>query len=578
MAVDGAFEERYALLGPYRSAVETRVAKLQEDRILARIWAHDHTVWKPEPAEITNRLGWLHAPHAMAPAWPALETFRDEVRAEGFRGALLLGMGGSSLAPEVYRRIFGVREGFLDLSVLDSTDPGAILAAERNRPMAETLFIVSTKSGGTVETLSLFKYFFLRAQKELGPGRVGNHFVAVTDPGSGLEKSAKELGFRKIFLNDPNIGGRYSALTYFGLVPAALIGIDIEALLARAQNEAEISKMLDAPTERAPSGGWLGTVLATLAEAGRDKLTLVPSPALAPFGAWAEQLIAESTGKEGKGILPVDGEPLAEPDRYGQDRIFIELRYRGDRTHSTALQTLSDAGHPVVRLVLEDLQDLAAEFFRWEMATAVAGSLLKVNPFDQPNVESAKVSTREMVDTYQREGRIPAPDYTVEGDGISVIGGLIASSPGEVLDAFLSGPSASLPEQPPFPYVALQAFLQPTPETSNALASLRRAIQDRKRLTTVVGYGPRYLHSTGQLHKGDGGRGLFIQFTADTPEDVPIPEGPGEGSSSLSFGVLERAQALGDREALQAAGRSVLLFHLGGDVVGGLARLEAAVR
>jgi transaldolase/glucose-6-phosphate isomerase len=542
-----------ANLGPYQDAVDAALAEMKAQRIMARIWAHDHTVWKPEPIEITNRLGWLHIPEPMLEDLPRLMGLAEAVRADGYTHVLLLGMGGSSLAPEVFRRTLGVKEGYLDLAVLDSTDPGAVLAhAERLDP-ARTLFIVATKSGGTVETLSFFKFFYNWVAEPLGADRAGEHFIAITDAGTRLVDLAERYRFRATFLNDPNIGGRYSGLSYFGLVPAVLVGVDLETLLHRALTAACNCESCNCPIAGDNNGARLGAVLGELAKAGRDKMTLVTSPAFASFGDWVEQLIAESTGKEGKGILPVVGEPVGAPDVYGDDRFFVYLRVAGDDAHDAPVQALEDAGHPVVHLHLDDLYDLGGQFFLWEMATAVAGSRLGINPFDQPNVEAAKVLARDMVAEYREKGVLPE----VESAPLSA----------EALDRFLA-------QAQPGDYIALQAYVQPTAGADAALAALRVRLRDRARLATTVGYGPRFLHSTGQLHKGDGGNGLFIQFTADDPRGAPIPDEAGAPDSSITFGVLKAAQALGDRQALLDAGRRVIRFHLGDDVIGGLTQLK----
>ncbi len=552
-----------ASLHGYQTQVDAALAELRDQNILSRIWAHDHTVWKPEPTEITNRLGWLHSPEVMMENIPEISAFVDSVRTEGLTHALLLGMGGSSLAPEVFRFTFGVKKGYLDLMVLDSTDPGAVLAHERRLDLVKTLFIVSTKSGGTVETFSFFKYFYNRVAVKVGKEKAGRHFAAITDPSSGLADTARDYNFRKTFLNDPNIGGRYSALSYFGLVPAALIGMDLKKLLERAQR-------LASDTSSDNTGVRLGAIMGELAVAGRDKVTLVASPGIANFGAWVEQLIAESTGKEGRGILPVDGEELGAPKVYANDRLFAYLRLEGDATHDRKIEALKKAGHPVVQHNLRDRYDLGGEFFRWEMATAIAGRRLKVNPFDQPNVESAKVLARNMV-AYQKAGKLPELKSTLSTDGITVYTDTLAATLTDAMNNFLKQ------AQPGRSYAAIQAYVTPTPETDSVLNLLRLRIRDLK-LATTVGYGPRFLHSTGQLHKGDAGHGLFIQLTSDAEEDVPIPDKAGQSGSSITFGVLKLAQSLGDRQALLDAGRHVIRFHLGKDVLGGIKHLQETIR
>lgn len=571
-------QDSYAAeIGPYGKAVEAALSGLRDEKVIERIWAHDHTVWKEAPDEITNRLGWLHSPENMAGAVGEIHDLVEAVRSAGYTDALLLGMGGSSLAPEVFRKTFGVADGFLDLAVLDSTDPGAVLARRRKIDPARTLFVVSTKSGGTVETFSFMKYFYNETLSIVGPDAVGAHFVAITDPGSGLETTARQLGFRKIFLNDPDIGGRYSALSYFGLVPAALIGIHIDRVIDRAGAMAGNGGPGNCPVAGDNTAARLGAVLGEMALAGRDKVSLVTSPKIKYFGAWVEQLIAESTGKEGRGILPVDGETLGNPEVYGPDRIFVHLRLDGDTSADGPVETLHAAGHPVVRLRLRDLYDLSGEFFRWEMATVIAGRRLGINPFDQPNVESAKVLAKQMVAAYDKEGRLPAlkPDFSA--GGIRVYAGSGADSLEAALREFLSRAAAGDREGAERSYVAIQAYITPGPEVDGALARLRERIRTDFRLAVTVGYGPRFLHSTGQLHKGDAGNGLFIQITGDTAEDVPIPDGPGETRSSISFGVLKDAQALGDRQALIDAGRSVIRFHVTGPMVPGIDRLTQGI-
>ena len=554
-------------LGQYQETLDRALTRLKTNRVIGRIWAHDYTVWKPKPAEISNRLGWLNIAQAMAAQLPRLEQFARAVHEAGYTQALLLGMGGSSLAPEVFRTVFGVNAGYLDLAVLDSTDPGAILDQAERLDLKKTLFIVSTKSGTTVETLSFFKFFYNRVAEALGPDRAGEHFIAITDPGSPLIELAERYKFREIFLNDPNIGGRYSVLSYFGLVPAVLVGVELEKLLDRALTAACNCEACNCPIEGDNAGARLGVALGALAKMGRDKLTLIASPAIAAYGTWAEQLIAESTGKEGQGILPVADEPLGAPDVYGDDRLFVYLRLESDGTYDAALSALIQAGQPVLRLNLRDLYDLGGQFFLWEMATAVAGHILGINPFDQPNVEAAKVLARQMVAAYQEKGTLPTLTPALRAGEISVYTDMRVDNLQGALSAFLE-------QAKPGDYIALQAYLRPTEEISAALQRLRTQLRDRLKLATTVGYGPRFLHSTGQLHKGDGGRGLFIQIVSQSPQDLPIPDEAGSSSSSLSFGLLKAAQSLGDRQALLDAGRRVIRFELGQDVIGGLKRLE----
>lgn len=563
-----------AYLGWYEGLVNRALAELAAKHIMSRIWQHDHTVWKPEPTEISNRLGWLHLPDVMRGEICRLEGLRESLCAAGYTHALLLGMGGSSLAPELFQKTFAA-EGSgalsrpsLQLAVLDSTHPDAVWACAERLDPRKTVFLVSTKSGTTVETLSLFKFCYTRVAEGLGTTEAGEHFMAITDPGSPLIALAEHCGFRQAILSDPNIGGRYSALSHFGLVPAALVGVDLPRLLDRAACMASACGA-SVDVEDNPAA-QLGAILGTLAQHGRDKATFILSPPIVSFGDWVEQLLAESTGKEGRGILPIVGEPLGGPAVYGDDRLFVHLRLDGDDTHDKALQALAEAGHPVIRLHLRDPYDVGGQFFLWEMATAVAGHVLSINPFDQPNVEAAKKLARQMITQYMAQGRLPSETPALIEAGIQAYGDEVVGDIGKTLAAFLSQAEAGA-------YVALQAYVPPTAETDAALLALRIRVRERCRLATTVGYGPRFLHSTGQLHKGDAGRGLFIQLTADPSRDVGIPDEAGEPASSVTFGVLIAAQAWGDRQALLRAGRRVLRFHLGTDVLGGLTRLKEAI-
>ncbi len=523
---------------------------LDQNNIRQRLAQRDHTVWKEDPTEIANRLSWLDSPHNMVDQLSQIDAVVETVRQAGYTHALLLGMGGSSLAPEVFRRTFGVAPGYLDLGVLDSTHPDAVLACARRFPPATTLYIPATKSGGTVETLSFLKYFYKQAVDAVGKKQAGDHFVAITDPGSGLAELAAELNFRYTFLNDPDIGGRYSALSLFGLVPAALIGVDIAHLLQETRKAAK---------DDADLGLTLGAALGSAALQGRDKLTLINSPALHSSGAWVEQLIAESTGKEGGGILPVDNEPPAPPATYGNDRFFVYARLADDDAHGRAVQDLIDANLPVLQLNLDDLYQLGALFYTWEIATTIAGHCLGINPFDQPNVEAAKVLARQMVETYQQEGQLPQLPPTLEENGLAVFSPTPATSLSQALDDFLD--AASQFSSPG--YVALQAYTPADPTTDAALQKIRQTLKIRTQLATTTGYGPRFLHSTGQLHKGDAGNGLFLQFTDTPTADAPIPDAANTPTSSISFGTLITAQALGDRQALLDANRTMLRIHLG---------------
>ncbi len=542
-----------AELGRYQDVVNAALQEMRRQSIMKRIWAHDHTVWRPDPNEISNRLGWLHIAGILAAQIGRLQALVNNVKAEGYTDVLLLGMGGSSMAPEMFAKTFGEESDGLNLQVLDSTDADAVRAKAARFDPAHTLFIIATKSGGTVETLSFFKYFYNLTAAMLGMENAGQHFVAITDPGSKLEALGALYNFRDIFLNDPNIGGRYSALSYFGLVPAVLVGVDVATLLARAQTAACNADGCNCPVNGDNLSGRLGAIMGELANAGRDKVTIVPSPSIAGFGDWVEQLIAESTGKEGKGILPVVGEPLGTPDKYGRDRLFVYLRLVGDAAYDAQFEQLAAAGHPVVTLHLQDKYDLGGQLFLWEMATAVAGYRLGIQPFDQPNVEAAKVLARQMVAEYMEKGELPAGEF--------------APVTAVVLREFLA-------QSQPGDYITIQAYIQPTPKTDAALLALRTHLRDTYHLATTASYGPRFLHSTGQLHKGDGGNGLFIQFASDPAQDTPIPDEAGKPAATMTFGVLKMAQALGDAQALLDAHRRVIRFHLDRDTVGALRNLS----
>ena len=559
-----------ASLGNYQKLVDKGLEVMVKKNINHKIWSFDYLVWKKRPTEISNRLGWLHIPEVMLDALPGIKEVVDQVRKEKFTHVVLLGMGGSSLAPEVLRETFGKKKGYLELTVLDSIDPGAVLEVRRSHNLRKAIFISSTKSGETVETLSFTKYFYNEVLGEVGKKNVGKHFIAITDPGSGLERLAKDLNFRATFLNDPNIGGRYSALSMVGVVPAAFTGMDVNLLLERAVTMLHNNESCNCPIEGDNSGIWLGTIMGQLPNAGRDKVTLIASPPIAHFGSWVEQLIAESTGKDGTGILPVDGEELLSPKNYSKDRLFVYLRLDNDKTYDRKVKAIEEAGHPVVRLHLRDIYDIGGEFFRWEMAIAVAGMFLGINPFDQPNVEAAKILARKMVASYQQKGKLPELKSSLNYNGIQVFSDLKTSGFKQTLTKFLSLSKKGKNESRGRSYISLQAYIKPSSQADEALQRLRTKIQTMYRMATTVGYGTRFLHSTGQLHKGDAGNGLFIQFTSNMPEDVLIPDDPGKKKSTLSFGVLKMAAALGDRQALLNKKRKVIRFNLGDDIVGNL--------
>jgi transaldolase/glucose-6-phosphate isomerase len=531
--------------------LEPLIAKLVQraeiEHVTRRIWSKDDTLWGPRgQPEVADRLGWLNAHETYQEEVDDLEAFAKQAVEDGYTDAVLLGMGGSSLAPEVLRRSFGGRQHErLQLHVLDSTDPGAVLAQERAVDLERALFVVSTKSGGTIETMSLFEHFWSERPH-------GEQFVAITDPGSSLQALASEHGFRRTFLNDPDVGGRYSALTFFGLVPAALMGIDVESLLEGAGVAAEACTSYQSEGN---SGLWLGVTLAALAMQGRDKLTMIVDDRIASFGLWAEQLVAESLGKEGKGIVPVTDEPVGAPPVYGDDREFAYLRHSDDPIErlDEAVKALAAASQPTVTLSAGGPEDLGRIFFFAEFATAVAGWALGINPFDQPDVQVAKDTTGRILDTLAAGGELTEPEQA----GDDELRELIAAA----------GP----PD-----YVAILGFMAPSDEVDAAVAELRSAIRDATKATTTFGYGPRYLHSTGQLHKGGPATGRFLVVVHDGPEDVPIPGKP------YSFRALKNAQAAGDLETLRSRGRRAGWLRLEGDdlaaaVRGLTARIEGLV-
>ncbi|MBM3284604.1 MAG: glucose-6-phosphate isomerase [Candidatus Aminicenantes bacterium] len=553
-----------ANLRAYQKDIGKALAALSKEKIIERIWKKDWTVWKSEPEEIADRLGWLDSPLEAWKRFPEIEGFVQEVRRDRFTDALLLGMGGSSLAPLVLGSIFRTKKGFLNLAVLDSTVPAAVLEVSRKLDPARTLFIVSSKSGTTVETASLFKYFWNWTARFVGEERTGRHFVAITDPGTPLAQDARRLRFRSVFAGDPDIGGRFSALSPFGLVPGSLKGLDLSRFLGLAREMALGCR--EAENLRANPGAFLGACLGVMASKGRDKITFLLPPRLRAFGLWLEQLIAESTGKEGKGIVPVEGEPPGPPGVYGRDRFFVHVGLGADALLEAAVRRLKSAGFPVLSRSLPGAVHLGGQFFLWEFATAVAGYFLGVNPFDQPDVDLTKKKTQVFLDVYREKGSLPEEKACLEEDGVSLFSESRVSTLAEGLQRHLD-------RARPGDYIGIQAFLAPGISTTRALQKLRIFLRDKTGLAVTPGYGPRFLHSTGQLHKGDRGRGLFIQITAETPEDVPVPEAPGSRRSLLTFGALSAAQARGDAEALKSSGRRLIRLHFGAEIKKGLDKI-----
>jgi glucose-6-phosphate isomerase len=581
-------------------ALDALMARAREERWAERLFARDASLWSDDretQEAISQRLGWLDAPAHFSGEVGPLEAFGEAVRDAGFTTAIVGGMGGSSLAPEVLKKTFGDGGDWLELRVLDSTDPAAVAAAFDDRYPLETLMIVASKSGTTAEPLAFQAEAWERIRaallaRHLHDESPGDFMMAITDPGRSLEAIPHHDQLREVFLNPPDIGGRYSALTYVGLLPGSLIGLDLDPFLESARTMLERCRADD---PAANPGLGLGLALGANATSGRDKLTLVADPEIAGLGAWVEQLIAESTGKRGVGIVPVDLEPLGRADSYSSDRVFVRLSLADSdgpawapdgKSADALLESLEKAGHPVIRIALDDPIDLAGEFVRWEIATAIAGKVLGIDPFDQPNVEEAKERTREALSAIEEAGDrgpaigpwdaaqaavIPAPGgipVLAAGNGIAVIGDRAAPGSSATLEDALRTQLAALK---PNGYACLQAYIAPTAERDTALARLRTLLRDRTRRATTAGYGPRFLHSTGQLHKGGPPIGWFLQLTADHPTDRPIP------GKSYTFGQLIDAQALGDLSVLHAHGLPVLRVHLGADPDAGLAALERAL-
>ena len=554
----GRYEIAGAGLG---KALDRFNVEFQLSGFVSGMWSKKPDLWSDDPAEqkrIANRLGWLDSPELMAANLSRLRRFAESVRADGFQHVVLLGMGGSSLAPEVLRAVLGVQPGAPAFTMLDSTDPAAIRAVERSIPLARTLFLVASKSGTTIEPNALSAYF---RERLAGAGieHPGRHLVAITDEGTALHELAQHEGYRDIFVNPSDIGGRYSALSFFVLVPAALMGLDMSGLLAWGRGMA----LLCGPTNTIGQnpGVALGIVMGTAARAGRDKLTLITGPRLRPFGLWVEQLIAESTGKRGTGIVPVAGEPLGTPDMYGDDRLFVRLRLHGgdpeEHERDGKVERLRAAGHPIVNIRLVEPLGIGAEFVRWEIATATAGAILGINPFDEPNVQQAKDATKALLKQYVTEGRLPAPAPQVVFDGVGfTFNRAVLDKIGQPLGDVRVALRSFLDLAQPGDYVGLLAYLPAEPALEARLEQLRTAIRNRERVATTLGFGPRYLHSTGQLHKGGPNSGQFVLITADSSADLAIPGEP------FSFGTLEMAQALGDFVSLDGTGRRVLRVHL----------------
>jgi transaldolase/glucose-6-phosphate isomerase len=544
---------------PYEAARQAGQALLAQ-HVIGRIWRRDVSVWTADPTgeaakSIANRLGWLDVPTGMEPELDRVEALAEEVRKDGITTFYLLGMGGSSLCAEVIRAVYGVRQGYPRIVVMDTTDEAAIAGALAGLDPSRTLFLVASKSGGTIEPASMEKLFWSRMADALGAG-AGRHFIAVTDPGTELARLAEQRGYRKIFLNPPDIGGRFSALSLFGLVPGAIIGAPMRGMLSAAADMAEGCKQ----ENHQNAGLELGAFVGAAAAAGRDKLTVVLPPSLAALGLWIEQLVAESTGKHGKGALPVVDEPLGTPEEYGSDRCFVAISTDRDAPDAARVDALEAAGHPVLRLSTR-IGGLGAEFFRWEFATAIAGAVLSINPFDEPNVSEAKDKTKAILAKGDFSGGTPV----ASADGVSAFSSRFAgSTPADVVRAAVSSLQ-------PRDYVAFLSYLPSDPAIESAVAGIRTSIRSRARVASTFGVGPRYLHSTGQYHKGGPNAAVAFVLTGEDATDTPIPDAP------YTFKQLKRAQAVGDFQTLEAHDRRTVRIHFdrGVDPVGALRLLFA---
>ncbi len=573
--VQNIVERHTAALGKYESDFGNCLQRLDQEKFASRLWQKDPTLWKSEPeheAIIAKSLGWLTAAETMQPNIAELNKFADEIRSAGFEFVVVLGMGGSSLGAEVLSRIFGKQDEYPQVYVLDSTVPTAVRHLEQKVNLGSTLFVVSSKSSTTTEPQMFQRYFHDRVKRIKGDAASQN-FIAVTDPESPLTKEAAHNHFRRVWLNLPNIGGRYSALSYFGMLPFALMGGDVKVLLDRATQAAQACAHTIAAKDN--PGLRLGAALSTLANAGRNKLTLITPQPLSSLGLWIEQLIAESLGKEGKGIVPVAGEPLGAPEVYGDDRVFVYIHTGSEEDGGVAskLSALEAAGHPVLRHKLRDPLDLGQEFFLWEFATAIAGALLGLDPFDQPDVQESKDNTKRLLAEYAQNGALPQQKLIIAEETLRVFG-----DP-ETCDTLRRGGSslqaivtAHLSRLSPGDYFAITAYIEELGNYDSLLQQIRGVVRDAKNVATTVGYGPRFLHSTGQLHKGGSDSGLFLQVTSEDINDIEVP------GEKFSFGVLKHAQELGDFEALSSRHRRVVRIDLGRDVEKGLRRVLYLVK
>ena len=555
-------------------AVKATLEDWKANNKVQRLWARDASLWTN--TDEGKWLGWLGIVEEQLAKRKSFQQIAEEIRAAGFTHAVLLGMGGSSLCVEVLELTFGKFPGYPKVSTLDSTDPAQIKSVESKLDIGKTIFIVSSKSGSTLEPNIFKQYFYERVKQVVGAAEAGKHFIAVTDPGSNMQKVAEASGFRHVFFGLPSIGGRYSALSDFGAIPGAIQGIDVGKLFDRAE------KMVHAcgasvPADQNP-GAILGATLGTLAKSGRDKLTFFTSPGISDLGAWLEQLIAESTGKEGHGIIPVDRERIGPPDVYGNDRVFAYLRLETapDAKQDAGVAALESAGQPVIRISVPEIYDLGQEFFRWEFATAVAGSVIGINTFNQPDVEASKIETRKLTDAYEKSGSLPPESPVLQDSGMKLFtdeknAAALKQAAGS--DATLAGYlRAHLNRLHAGDYFAVLGYIQMNDAHESQLQAIRHAVRDKRRVATCLGFGPRFLHSTGQAYKGGPNSGVFLQITCDDAADLPVP------GHKYTFGIVKAAQARGDFQVLAERNRRALRVHLGADVAAGLAKLAQAIQ
>jgi transaldolase / glucose-6-phosphate isomerase len=564
----------YNLPGDLAQSVKATLEDWEKSDKVKRLWAHDASLWTNK--DEGNWLGWLGIVDEQIAHNADFKKIADEIHAAGFTHLVLLGMGGSSLCVEVFGKTFGKKDGYPQVHILDSTDPAQIRTLESKIDIAKTIFIVASKSGTTLEPNIFEQYFYEKVKQSVGAAEAGKRFIATTDPGSQMQKVAESHGFRHIFYGVPSIGGRYSALSNFGMIPAAIQGVDVPKFLDRAEEMVRACASA-VPADENP-GAILGAILGTLQKSGRDKVTLFASPGISDLGAWLEQLLAESTGKEGKGLIPVDRESIGAPDVYGKDRVFVYMRLEdgADAKQDAGIATLEKAGQPVVRIQVANNYELGQEFFRWEIATAVAGSIIGINAFNQPDVEASKIETRKLTDEYEKSGSLPQETPFFEEKGVKLYSddknaAALKQAAGKeaTLTAYLR---AHVNRLKAGDYFAVLGYVERNEQNRTELQSIREAVRDKKHVATCLGFGPRFLHSTGQAYKGGPNSGVFLQITCDDADDLPVP------GKKYTFGIVKAAQARGDFNVLTERGRRALRVHLTGDLTAGLKTLQQAVQ